>query len=216
MLQPRKSPSRALTLIEVLVVLAVLLVLAAVLVPALLKARARSRNICCNCNLKQIGLGFRTWGLDHTDRFPMQVSLTNGGTMEWVVSGIAYPHFIVMSNELGTPKVLVCPADRDRNFATSFRTDFNNSKLSYFVSLDANQANPAVFLSGDRNLTNANASATRVLTLTSNQAVGWTSRIHSRQGNVALADGSVQGFSSTHLQAALRGIGAGTNRLALP
>jgi hypothetical protein len=37
-----------------------------------------------------------------------------------------------------------------------------------------------------------------------------------KQGNVGLADGSVQGFSSTALRRALENTGVETNRLAMP
>jgi hypothetical protein len=36
----------------------------------------------------------------------MQVSVTNGGTMELVNGGTVFEHFLVMSNELSTPKLL--------------------------------------------------------------------------------------------------------------
>jgi competence protein ComGC len=96
---------------EAIVVAVVLAVLIACLLPALLASRRRPMTVSCANNVKQIGLAFRQWALDNNDKFPMQVPVANGGTMELVGSGVVYPHFRVMSNEFGTPKVLVCPED---------------------------------------------------------------------------------------------------------
>jgi hypothetical protein len=166
--------------------------------------------------MKQIGLAFRTWELDHNDKFPMQVSVTNGGTLELSAEGPTCVHFQVISNELSTPKLLKCPADKTRVWATNFTTDFSNQKISYFVGLDATPDNPASFLTGDRNITNALGIKGRIQTLTTNILVAWTEGIHEAQGNICLADGSVQGLSTHGLQAALVASGLPTNRLAMP
>ncbi len=85
----------------------------------------------------------------------MQVSVTNGGTMEMVDSGKTFMHFAAISNELSTPKVLVCPADRTRKRAADFCADLDNAKISYFVGVDANSTLLSqMFLSGDFNITN--------------------------------------------------------------
>jgi prepilin-type processing-associated H-X9-DG protein len=46
--------------------------------------------------------------------------------------------------------------------------------------------------------------------------VAWNDTRHLKQGNVGLADGSVQGFSSNKLREALANTGVETNRLAMP
>jgi len=56
-----------------------------------------------------------------------------------------------MSNELKTPKILYCPADKGRTAATNFQTGFNNENVSYFVSLEANTNTSHALLSGDAN-----------------------------------------------------------------
>ncbi len=78
----------------------------------------RSSRLGCDNNLKQIGLAFRTWAIDNDDQFPFNVSTNTGGTMEHCAVGSdgfdtnAALHFQVMSNELSTPWILVCPKDK--------------------------------------------------------------------------------------------------------
>jgi len=64
-----------------------------------------------------------------------------------------------MSNELTTPKILVCPADKEKVPATSFGAGFSDTNSSYFVSLDASETYPQTFLTGDRNLAVAGKAA---------------------------------------------------------
>ena len=51
-----------------------------------------------------------------------------------------------MSNELNTPKILVCPADRKRTVAASFATGFGNANISYFLNAAASTNSETVFL----------------------------------------------------------------------
>src|SRR5215208_940206 len=103
---------RAFTVPELLIVVFSLAVFAALIVPGLGHKCARGPGISCRNNLKQVGLAFRTFALDHNDKFPMRLSMTNGGTSQLVSSGWVYPHFQVMSNELSTPRVLMCAEDK--------------------------------------------------------------------------------------------------------
>src|SRR5207302_2405662 len=176
----------------------------------------RAKRVSCTCNLKQIGLSFRTWSLDHYDQYPMQTPLTNGGLMEITSTAPAYVYFQVMSNELSTPKIVVCPADKNRRPATNFGVGFSNTNLSYFVGLSANEAYPQMFLSGDRNLTNGLPIRYGFLDLVTNVPAGWTHELHRGQGNIGLADGSVQQFNAPRLRDAITNTGDTTNRLAMP
>jgi len=146
----------AFTLTELLIVLACLLVLAGLILPAL--QRHHVCKIDCVNNLKQIGLSFRTWALDNHDKLPMEISVTNGGAMELVSMGTVFPVFAVMSNELSTPKILICPEENDpkRIAASTFQSTIpkgsapvvpftNDNNVSYFVRLDVNQTNPPFF-----------------------------------------------------------------------
>src|SRR6266567_1023471 len=212
----RTSRTEAFTVIELLIVIACLGVLSALVVPAVARQGARRSRIGCTCNLKQIGLAFRTWALDNSGKYPMQVSITNGGSTEKVETSIASVHFQAMSNELSTPKVLLCPADVGRTSADSFQT-FNNSHLSYFVGAEAEDTNPQGLLSGDDNLLIGGVAVKRgLLELGTNQPVGWSSARHVFQGNIGLADGSVQQCGNTRLRSLLIQTGLSTNRLLIP
>ena len=97
-------------------------------------------------------LPYRLWEGDNNDKYPMAVSVTNGGAMELVATGNVAACFQVMSNELSTPKILICPEDTHRDSCNQFCQGFNNSNISYFVGLDVtNETNPQMFLSGDDN-----------------------------------------------------------------
>jgi len=220
----RVSRCGGLTLIEALIVLAALSVLVAMMLPQMTR-RQRYHRINCINNLKMIGLSFRQWALDNDDRFPMRVSVTNGGAMEWVHQGIAWPVFQVMSNELNTPKILICPEDPDTNryVAGNFGSlghpgaFTNNQFLSYFVSLDADETEPDEMLVGDSDLeADGRPIPAGVPTLLTNRTVSWSVKRHKSQGNVGLADGSVTGFSNRKLRRALPGMGSATNRVIFP
>lgn len=196
------------TFLELAMLVLVMAGLIAVLLPPLLPGRHYHRPHCLN-NLKQIGLSFKTWSIDNQDRFPMQVSTNEGGTKELVKGLFAYAHFAVMSNELSTPKILLCPQDRQRTAATNFGVGFGNQNLSYFVGLEATDTNPASFLAGDRNVSNGTPLVRGLLTLYTNRQTGWTRELHSQRinhrreaaGTLGLADGSVCTLTSTGLHA---------------
>jgi competence protein ComGC len=218
-MKPRFSNQRnyALTLTEVLVVIAVLAVFVAIFLPALTPAKHHG-GLNCVSNLKQVGLAYRLWEGDNNDKYPMFVSVTNGGAMEAIATGNVAACFQVMSNELSTPKILVCPEDADRIAATNFTTDFNNSKISYFVSLDVtNEINPQMILCGDDNFEIGGVPVkSGLLELSTNAPVSWTSARHHFAGNIGLADGSVQQVTTKGLQSAFQQAGLATNRLAIP
>ncbi len=124
-----------------------------------------------------------------------------------------------------------------------------NYRTSYFVGRDADETMPQMFLSGDRNLSanstdstkpygysDANGASASALgyavslgtnagqapLLTGNPTTfGWTAKLHQNAGNIGLADGSVQQWSSSATIAAATHTGdttlsPGPNTLVFP
>jgi hypothetical protein len=206
----------AMTLIEVLVVIMVSMALAALVLPEMLsRPKGYTGQMRCVNNLKQIGLAYRVWASDNNDKFPMEISETNGGTMEFTTGPNAYRHFLVMSNELSTTRVVFCPGESNRMRATNFGV-FRNSNLSYFVGVDASQTNPAMILVGDRWLTNDTPVENAMLDLTAKHPARWTAEVHENVGNIVLADGSLQQVNTKKLRKLIDRSGVATNRLQIP
>ena len=213
---PRHFTRQGFTLVGLLVIIAVLGILAAMLIPALVRPKGKSKRIQCVNNLKQDGLAFRIWEGDNGDKLPMDVPMAKGGTKEFDTGADTFRHFQVISNELSTPKILICPADT-RTVTNNF-VRLKNQNVSYFVGLEANDEFPQRFLDGDRNITGESNPENGILKLVPGQRVTWTQAIHANQGNVGLSDGSVQQCSNSRLRDALRNSGDPTNtwRISLP
>jgi len=214
----------ALTFVEVLVALAALVALVTLLaLPSMLKTRSSLRGIGCMNNLKQVSLAFHIWAQDNNDYGPTKIPSTNGGTMEWVTGGVVWPHFLVMSNELNTPKVLNCMADVARPVATNWAT-LTDSNISYFIGVDASLKHPTMLLAGDRRITRDGTDLPLGLQmLDASQRLGWSEQHHAhnafiqfRVGHLALADESVHRVDARGLLSLLKQSGAATNRLAMP
>jgi hypothetical protein len=196
----------------------VILISGLLLVPAYLaamnRAAARSKRMNCTNNLKQLGLVFKGWALSNGGKFPMEVyGDQESPSVNPTNSADLFKCFQVLSNEVANSRVLICPAD-NRPPAVSIDSR-SNSNLSYFLGLDAKDTDPDMLLIGDRNLTNGPLPPNRVLVPNTNYPAGWTRDLHHYQGNIGLADGSVQQFSNARLREALLN-SSYTNRLAIP
>jgi type II secretory pathway pseudopilin PulG len=218
-MRPHLSNQRtiALTMVEVLVVIFVIAFAVALLLPALAAAKKRSARISCISNLKQISLAYRIWAGDYGDKYPMQVSVTNNGAMELVAAGNVAACFQSMSNQLSTPRLLVCPEDTHITVAANFSTGFSGANISYFVNPDAAETYPQMIMAGDDNLlVDGKPVRPGILNLWANQTIVWTQDRHHDVGNIGLADGSVETVNNSGLTNLLHQTGVATNRLAIP
>ncbi len=218
-------------MIEVLIVVAVLFLLFMMIdFGPDRNGRRKAERIACVNNLKQIGLALHDWngdrgGLnpmsmsvtneDHTGLYPMSVSVTNGGAMESVLGGNPVPVFQVMSNEFGSPKFLVCPADETCTYATNFMLTRKN--VSYFINPDAIDGSPQDILSGDDNFEfNHVAAHSGLWGVSSNTPIGWSADRHKFAGNLLVADGSVLVFNNPSLTNWLASTNFTPMRVAIP
>lgn len=221
MKETQQKTRMAFTLIELLVVIAIIAILAALLLPALARAKERSRRAACASNLKQVGLAYKTFALDHDGKYPVAVPVIDGG-MTAIQKANAWMHFYALSNELESPKILMCPSDvRNTKQAQDFtqRSDgfvqpggLGDDGLSYLGGLDSTEEKPQSILSGDYNLRmlaricgtwniNAYAIANRAYNQAAWDALAWTNNSHGDGfGYLSLADGSVQALTTGGLK----------------
>jgi hypothetical protein len=90
--------------------------------------KAREDSIRCINNLKQLGLAARIWANDHN-------------------SNILPTDFLQMRNELNTPRILTCPADKSRVPVGSW-DQFDGSSASYeFPSQRPDERDPYIIYS---------------------------------------------------------------------
>ncbi len=225
---PKTNRHAAFTWIEMMVVIVCVVLLACfIIVPLIAKPSVGRTPINCVNNLKNIGLAWRIYATDNNGLFPWQAGATDRptsmptnyasvpGAALGPAQGVA-AIFAVISNELSTPKILLCPSDAKRfqlktNSFTFLmapaQAPVRDRAISYFIGTSANKTEPQSILGGDRNLaggpfsadTNTPpsqvalripyATATNVAAM--NSAV-WTQDIHQGAGNLLLGDGSIQ------------------------
>ena len=205
------------TLIEVVIVVTFIGFLMIALLPAMAPRHHGGQRISCENGLKQIATASRVWAGDNNDKFPMAVSVTNGGAMELANSGDAAGVFRIMSNELSTAKILYCPADEDREYATNWTSGYSAKHVSYFVGVDTTQGDPQAALAGDDNFQFAGNDINSGLRMMStNVFYAWNTNRHHSMGNIAMGDGSVQSFTNHGLTNQFWTTNFSVIRLAIP
>ena len=192
------------TLIELLVVIAIIAILAAMLLPALAQAREKARTISCVNNLKQMALGCLMYTDDNEERwvrhhFPTTPdtrtypngSVTTSGQM-WMLS--IYPY-------VKNIEIFSCPSHDYRwpgVYTGAMRYGF--SRYIGNNSLAAVGVPTQTYLLGDSEY-NAGVSA---LSYVAYYVVQTNTYFHGRhaggKGNVAFADGHVEGFIPAQVQ----------------
>jgi prepilin-type N-terminal cleavage/methylation domain-containing protein len=205
----RRYIARAFTLIELLVVIAIIAILAAMLLPALSRAKFRAQRAACVNNLKQVGLGMRLWADSNDNKYPWKIDQTLGGTKpNGTGNATADFQFSVLSNELVTTKLLLCPLDVRRIAATNFSSVYLTN-ISYALCTEADDKRPRMFLSTDRNLSGFDFTALpdniNCFVLTSPDSGARTAKWRrgichgANSGTAAMSDGSVLALDDPRL-----------------
>jgi prepilin-type processing-associated H-X9-DG protein len=190
-----------------------LAVFVVLLLPALPKHK-RAPRVKCTATLKQVALGFALWANEHEMRLPMEVPTAAGGSREHALAGKLLPNIKIAANQIGNPRVLTCPSEKNRKPAETF-AKLTSANISYFLNADATYLNQAQIIAGDRDVTLGGSLASPgLLPIPDPSLVDWGSVLHDRGGNVALVDGSVHQVTRTQFRKLLE-IGS-TNRLIIP
>jgi prepilin-type N-terminal cleavage/methylation domain-containing protein len=214
----RKS---AFTLIELMVVIAVTALVASMLLPTFVKAHQKTSRISCVNNMKEIGIAYRLWAGDNGDLLPAEQSVALGGWADRLTNAdqgaLCWTNYAIMANDMGqSPKLLLCPTDVRTNAASSFvhtkgtnnPVPFDDTTLSYFVGVSANDTFPQSIQGGDRNLSPGARPALDYgyspsdgkgndVAIPITGPVSWSKKMHSAgntngTGNILLGDGSSQ------------------------
>jgi prepilin-type N-terminal cleavage/methylation domain-containing protein len=215
MISPRSSVRHGFTLTELLVVIVVIVVLVGLLFPSTSGNRPKASRIQCVNNLKNVGLALRIFAADHARTFPGSLPVASGGFQEPLADASQlWRHWLVVTSQLATPKLLLCPADKRRVAAAAFAPATNlpsqfvfsgNHQLSYFLGLNATEMKPASILAGDRNLTtNGTPVAPGRHVFPAGTRFGFTAELHDQSGNGLLGDGSVQQVTGGRLNEQFR------------
>jgi hypothetical protein len=198
------------TRIELIVIIGLIFLAFLYALGCLGSSRARRSRINCANNLRQVSIAVRLWANDNQERFPWSSTNLDAKILE------PYAYCLLATNELKSPKVLVCPTDKGRTPALAFDLKFSNNNMSYFFGLDADETRPQTIVSGDRNLSTNNRILSGLVKLQGGTKVGWAPGLHSPVGNVALGDGSSQQIGPGFVLPVFGTNGTGSHCLLIP
>jgi competence protein ComGC len=207
------SQAQAFTRLECLLCVVAVMLLVSVAVPSLASTRNRSQRAICVDNLRLIGQGMQLWGVDHDNQYSWQVNAFEGGTRpaSGAKPAAAWYEFSFLSNQLVTPKILVCPSDtvRARNAADTwgnstnggyFNAKYRDNATSYAINVHCFLGDPKSPVCSDRNL-RVDSLLSGACSLGFNNIyqilpfptsiAAWTNAIHGLTGNILTAEGSV-------------------------
>jgi hypothetical protein len=151
----------------------------------------------------------RLWADNNQGRFPWRVEQAQGGGRpNGTDNATVNLQLSIVSNELATTRILLCPDDVRRVSATNFSSLWLTN-ISYALCNEADEKRPRVMLAIDRNLTGFDFTGLpdniNCFVLTSPNTGAATARWRrgmchgSNAGMVALSDGSVHQLNDRRL-----------------
>lgn len=131
------SRRRAFTLLELLIVIVIIAGLLAILMPAMAGVRSRGRLTACAANLRQLGMGVRSYIGDNADILPFASYMPSlspapvPGTTPIYLSELLAPHLNMNPDE--TSKAFACTLDvgNEREAPNQGKPYFVTEKSSY-------------------------------------------------------------------------------------
>jgi len=221
-----RKPTDAFTRLELLACLVAMALLTSVMICAVAISASRQDRTACSNNLRQIGNALGQFALEHNDQPAWRTPPSEGGNNAAFAvppgsepdnpnkSELWYQYWWIR-DLLGTPTILMDPGET-RAFArvaTSWELNANgglqsykDNAVAYLLGADSSTAIPQTILAADRHMV-GNETPVGGCSSQINQAaqlspltVTWHNEVHGLFGNVAFADGSVQGLDTNELR----------------
>ncbi len=196
-MRPRsRNKEQAFTRKELLWVLIILSLLSVLAFAGIQRVKQHTRQFGCFGRLRSLSMGLKMFATDNGGMSPF--GATN--SVAYQDSSNACKHFLALSNEIGSAKILICPEDVSRRQTMAYTFDASTNSLwqlqnlavSYFVNVDASATNAGTVLMGDRNiLLSGKALTNTAVTVSASSQLQWTDALHRKKGNVVLADDSM-------------------------
>ena len=152
----------------------------------------------------------------------MQVSTNHGGTRELADTvglnpdvSFTFRHFQTISNELVPPRLLVCPADRQRVPNADF-AGLRNGNVSYWINIAALFGQTDSPIAGDRNVRTSGRTEWTFVRFGPTDVVEFSPELHGHRGNVLFADAHVDVLDAASLRLAFASSNATDVTLSIP
>ena len=129
---------RAFTIIELMIVVAIIALLMTILAPSLGKARNDARRTACATNLRQVGIGLRTYLGACNDKMPYASYMPSISPLPLDGNDPIYISDVLLADVGNQVKVFQCANDKpspDRDPPNTNKSYFDSERTSYEYSM---------------------------------------------------------------------------------